>query len=98
MKFYIDGQEWELKVDQKLPNKDVGVTFPVSKTIKISRIKDRDTFNEVLSHELVHAMISRTGLSGLMSEEQEEAACDALGIQFYRFIEDNKEILWKIFR
>ena len=63
--------------DPSSTNDEWGEFQPMTATILISQKLPERQRGLVLAHELQHAIISFSGLSNLLSDELEEAVCDA---------------------
>lgn len=62
---------------------------PVTRTIRMSDRLDDTGFKNVLGHEISHIILSHTGLSTMMTPEQEEKYCDTLGRALVALVEEN---------
>lgn len=51
--------------------------YDANKTILLSSSIPLEQAKSVLCHELMHALLTRSGLSNVMDEKLEEAICDA---------------------
>jgi len=67
-------------------NDTLGVTLTGKRTIIIDNTLEEDIKKSVFYHELVHAVLSITGISNMLQETIEEAVCDAIGTFLAQYI------------
>lgn len=56
-----------------------GTWVPETRTIEIDRKASPEHQWRVLGHEIAHAVLADTGLVNLLTDESQEALCDAFG-------------------
>lgn len=63
-----------------------------ARRIYISNDVAIDAQLESFYHEVVHAILSHSGLTNLLDEKMEEAVCSALATGLLRFVSDNDQL------
>lgn len=78
---FLFGRKWEIKLVQPHDpllwvnnTARIGCTWPMTRQIAISNELNDDNFEDVLAHELVHAVISETAFSDPKEYDEEHLA------------------------
>jgi len=100
--YNINGVHVRLIFDEGLNESDeygtriAGETEYVEEHIKLNPAIAESKLIKVFYHELVHYILSSSGVSDLLSDKQEEAIASALGHGMAYFVSKNKSIpKWK---
>lgn len=89
----ILGQEFTvLKVNDSAEESLCGSMQDAERIITINTNLDTDVQDETFYHEVVHASLALTGVGMLLTDKQEEAVCQALGLSLAGLIKNNKKL------
>lgn len=66
--------------------------FNIDKDLIRIWTKNCPDVEEILIHELIHAVIGYTGLTGVLTDDQEEAICRAMQYQLYPVLVLNEQL------
>jgi hypothetical protein len=95
-KIRVHGLTFKIKRPKTICDVEEGTLAAVSETERVIEIKkgiSRTAYMTGLCHELVHCVLSVTGLNQRMTEEMEEALCDSFG-SFLIELEEQGVIKW----
>lgn len=73
---------------------NIGQCFYHSQKIELRKQLANDVIRSTICHELIHAIIFDAGIE--LSEDMEEAICNALGGRLFALLKDNKEFVNKL--
>jgi len=88
---YPCGKKFKVTVGPIKCENTYGETYGIEKVIKLSNSKDKSEYTwQTLYHEYLHAILHCTGMSQLLSEEQEEALVVAIEENTFHLVDCNK--------
>ena len=102
LNFFIFGRKWQIKVveahDPLLWVNDrprVGATWPLKRIIGISNELTDERFEDVVAHELVHAVIAETSFNDPKEYDEEHLAC--FYENFHKLLEKTKKEIMELY-
>ncbi len=88
-KFTLGAVEWTVKIVEDLPDK-MGLTDPKTASIYIEKNSNKQVFNQVFCHELVHAMLFSTGRDN-DDNPHDELLVDGMAHYLHQYLEQTDE-------
>ena len=93
MRIILCGAPFELVLARTSDPPAIGESSDTNRTITIDPSYPLEVRNETLCHEIVHMMLAMTGLCHNLTEQQEEAVAQGIGLALAHLVKHNPDLI-----